>query len=440
MVPGSPEASTNQKRLDTWKSIAEHLGRSSRTVQRWHSAYGLPIHHLSGESGSVYAYPDELDTWLRRRGEAESEQVPGRSDIESFNANFGHELGHFPNSTWDSSLISTRARAHSAQLVTLANKMWETLSHRNLTAILYRYREAVDLDPGNAAAYAGLSLGLIVQGVWGFVSPLVAYSSAKAALENAVEIDSEVQLAKCASAWLKMCSTRDWQGARFGLDEILKHPIPCTLALNGRGLLYIAEGRLKDASGLFLEAARQNPLSNASMAFYCWSEYLASKFTSALQQAEETRATSQAGSVLDAVEALATIHYEESEAKLARVEELAAQSPRSEVLQGVLGYGYAVNGQGQKALDLLEAMTNRTKRRIGHEPYAIALILIGLNETQKAVECLEQSYSNGSLWSLGFRSDPILQSLRDDPHYQLFRNKVSYPNPQVSDSSLAFAG
>jgi tetratricopeptide (TPR) repeat protein len=432
-------ASTKKTRLDTWMSIAEHLGRSIRTVQRWHSIYSLPIYHLFGESGSVYAYSDELDSWFRRRGEDESDRVAGATHNEKSSPNFDDKPVH-SSGTLDFSPISIQARAHSAQLVVLANKMWETLSHRNLAAMLYRYREAIDLNPDNATAYAGLSIGLLVQGIWGVVSPQAAYASAKAALENAVEIDSEVPLAKCATAWLKMCSTREWQGARFGLDEMLKHPVPCTFALNGRGLLYIAEGRLKDASGLLLEAARQSPLSSASMAFYCWSEYLAGEFTFALDLGEEIRATSEGGPVLDAVEALAALQHNDSEAKFDRVEELAAQSPRNEVLRGALGYAYAVKGQRQRARELLETMANRVKGRIAREPYAIALILVGLNETQQAVDCLEQSYRNGSLWSLGFRSDPILESLRKDPYYEFFMTKVSYPNREKSGLSSAFHG
>jgi hypothetical protein len=38
---------------------------------------------------------------------------------------------------------------------------------------------------------------------------------------------------------------------------------------------------------------------------------------------------------------------------------------------------------------------------------------------------LEQSYREGSLWSLGFSSDPILAQLRNDPHYRLLLSKVS---------------
>jgi hypothetical protein len=39
------------------------------------------------------------------------------------------------------------------------------------------------------------------------------------------------------------------------------------------------------------------------------------------------------------------------------------------------------------------------------------------------VHWLEQSYREGSLWSLGFPSDPILAQLRNDLHYRLFLSR-----------------
>jgi hypothetical protein len=51
-------------RLNSWKEIASHLGRSVRSVQRWEREEGLPIHRLAHEKrGSVYAYRHELDSW-----------------------------------------------------------------------------------------------------------------------------------------------------------------------------------------------------------------------------------------------------------------------------------------------------------------------------------------------------------------------------------------
>ena len=95
-----------------------------------------------------------------------------------------------------------------------------------------------------------------------------------------------------------------------------------------------------------------------------------------------------------------------------------------------------MTGQDQRARELLDAVTNPGTGSKSREPYAIALLLIGLNERRKAVQWLERSYREGSLWSLGFPSDPILAPLRNDPYYQLFMSKAGYPVPENADSLL----
>ena len=53
-------------RLDGWKAIADYLARDIRTLQRWRDERGLPIHRVPGsKGGTVFAYPAELDAWLR---------------------------------------------------------------------------------------------------------------------------------------------------------------------------------------------------------------------------------------------------------------------------------------------------------------------------------------------------------------------------------------
>ena len=52
--------------LNSWKEIANHLGRGVRTVQRWERELGLPVRRPWGRSRStVMAMSDELDVWLR---------------------------------------------------------------------------------------------------------------------------------------------------------------------------------------------------------------------------------------------------------------------------------------------------------------------------------------------------------------------------------------
>jgi len=78
--------------LDSWKEIASYLNRSEKTVRRWEENEGLPVHRLLHEKrSSVYAYTDELETWLKSRKSQEAtdvdspdEESPGLEDESVF--------------------------------------------------------------------------------------------------------------------------------------------------------------------------------------------------------------------------------------------------------------------------------------------------------------------------------------------------------------------
>jgi tetratricopeptide (TPR) repeat protein len=395
--------------------------------------FGLPIHRLGGTKSPIFAFVSELDDWLKNYSSTlPDEQTETSKSALSDSSSLSKESSQ-ANANYDPSLISSAAQARSADYVALAYTVWGTVSNSNLNLVTRHFRDAIDLDPGNAAAFAGLSNVLIAEGLLGRVNAPLAYASAKAAMERAFEIDPEQPEAKCAEAWCKMVSLRDWRGARRGFDEALNHPARSTGPMLGRALLHIAEQSWQGASDLLLEAVGRNQLSVIAIAFYSWSVYLAGESERALYQVSQIRASGRSGHVLDAVEALATIQIEEPDAQIARIEALAASSPRHDVVRGALGYVYAVNGQSERARQLLDTMTMPTRHRLGDEPYSVALILIGLKENQKAVHWLEKSYQGGSFWSLGFRSDPILETLRNDPHFRQFMSKVSYPAPVDAD-------
>jgi hypothetical protein len=61
--------------LNTWKEIASYLSRGVRTVQRWELSYGLPVRRSGNETGSVFAFADELDAWLSRSRPAQTPYV-----------------------------------------------------------------------------------------------------------------------------------------------------------------------------------------------------------------------------------------------------------------------------------------------------------------------------------------------------------------------------
>ena len=68
MPTTDPNGTTSSDTLHGWKEIANHLGRSTRAVQRWEIELRLPVHRLKGAEGqTVYALRNEIDEWKKSR-------------------------------------------------------------------------------------------------------------------------------------------------------------------------------------------------------------------------------------------------------------------------------------------------------------------------------------------------------------------------------------
>lgn len=335
--------------------------------------------------------------------------------------------------TWNSieipvrPLISDAERARSAALVATAYRMWESLSDKNLQKIARCFRDAIDLDCGNAEAYAGLAHALIAQGMWGLVSKPNAYYGAQAAQKIAFQINPDLLESQSAGAWTRLLVEHDWQTGRSAFDEVLTRRPSFTQALVGRAMVSVAEGDLSQASSLLLNASSTHALNASAEVLFCWTMYLRGMYSHVIDQIQQFRASGRQGAAACAVEELASFQIQAPDVNIERMEARIAENTRYDVLQGVLGYAYAKSGQSNRAVEMVNEMTDPGSGQMSREPYAVALVLIGLNKNQQALQWLEKSFRDGSMWSFALGSDPILAQLRDDPQCSLPLRRLSFP-------------
>jgi len=320
------DSTRHASRSDSWKSIAQFLNYSVRTVQRWHVEYGLPVRHLAGDKSSVFAFPEELDEWMRRRGDILPHEPFQLSPAATLPPS---RVGDHREAADQSNTASGPARLLSSDLVDRAAKTWEILTPSNIEAIARVYREAIELDPNNAHAFAGLALALVTNAMMNGMGALNPYEGAKAALSRAIEIDPEIIEVSWAPAWLKMMLERDWEGARRLFDESLNQSRLFASALIGRSLLFIVAGQLQNATECLLEVLNLNPLNTPVAALTSWSVYLSGECEWALDLdlIERARGSGHSGRILDAVETLSLIQSDRSDAYFERIQSLAAESP-----------------------------------------------------------------------------------------------------------------
>jgi hypothetical protein len=114
--------------------------------------------------------------------------------------------------------------------------------------------------------------------------------------------------------------------------------------------------------------------------------------------------------------ALVTIHTMRPSEALTAVQTLSERHARRNVLRGLFGYTLAAAGQEYRAQQVLDSLCAR-----GYSPdswYAKALVMSGLGRIGEAVDTLKQRESVPSFWNFGYRTDPLLAPLRDDPKFQ----------------------
>lgn len=385
--------------MDSWKAIAEFLGRSLRTVQRWHELNGLPVHHFGGHKGSVFAYEEEIDGWLLGLAE---------------------EPGTEPGHTVEALESGRRA---SNELTMSADGMWETRSERNIQTIAELYRKAIDCSAGNTAAFTGLANAMVYCALNEIVDGALAYPSAIEALRRIPQIDTEHLDAKCPAAWIDLLYHRNWRRARAGFEEIARKRTS-SFALAGMTAMSIAEGRIEEAQSSAWEAWMLNPLVSSLGAFVCWTVYLAGDFQQVMDLSAQMRAGGGGGGFVSTVEGLALVQSSSIATNLARLERTAQEFPQNHTLQGVLGYAYGAVGEQRKAREKRAQLVDCSGTRMKGNGYALALVSMGLNNNQEAITWLEAAFAEGALWSLGFGSDPILQRFDGDPRFSRLIAKI----------------
>jgi tetratricopeptide (TPR) repeat protein len=463
LMSGNPHPSSG-KRLDSWKEIAAFFGRAERTVKRWETERGLPVHRVPGGGRSaVFAYSDELADWLKGRSQELEADVPSSEPSSVSVAALGQKpavsaleraISPRTNIGWSPTRIAAwvvplvlavglvvyfsagngglrfkalanrhAPNAEAQELYLKGRYFWDRRTPDDLNKAIDYFTQAIVKDPSDAQAYVGLADCYNLLREFGAMPAGEAYPRALSAAQRAVDLDTRsseghISLAFVTYWWLwhGMTAEREFKLA-LELDPNLVR------AHHWYATYLLGQHRFAEALDQMEQARRLDPSSNAILADkgdLLWEAGRVDEAMALLGELETTDPTLSSSHVYMGRIYWQQKNYEKWLAESRRVAELRHDEVGL-AMATACEKGFAAGGLKGMYESELPVQKDLVDRGAGNA-YVLAHIYAALGHKQEALSALQTSFDRHEAAMLLGEPIPELQT---DPTYQKLRAQVS---------------
>ena len=315
-------------------------------------------------------------------------------------------------------------QAHEAYMK--GRYFWNKRTVSDLKRAIDYFNTAIAIDPGYAAAYAGLADSYALAGDWeyGLLSPQEAGPKATAAAQRALAINDGLGPAHASLGLAMDLYTWEWSAAEAEYQQAIALMPNYATAHDWYGFHLLVMGRNEEALGELRKAESLDPLSLIISADIADALCIAHLYDASIEQSNKALAMDPNFAVAQYQlgQAFEQKHlHEQAISHYQRAIELAGHSA---VFDSNLAYSYAAAGRKDEALSIVRALEAREDRYPG--AYAnIALAYVGLGDADTAMAWLEKAYAARVNPSILLR--PAFDPLRADPRFQSLMQRIRAP-------------
>jgi tetratricopeptide (TPR) repeat protein len=474
-------------RLDSWKEIATYLRRGERTVKRWETDRGLPIHRVPGGGrGSVYAYTPELAEWLKSSSvqelgssghEAEAGlqepfddardtppaspllQDAGTSSKAGWLAAFAGLLligiagaglpfavhrtaGHRFSAAIPALLTRSRPKhdAAAAPVVSDAEKRvarelylqgryeWNERTPGSLYRALDSFTQAIVHDPGYAQAYAGLADTYNLLREFSTMPESQAYPRAIAAATKAVELDDSLAEAHRALAFAEFYGNWDFVDAEREFRRAIQLNPNDPVARRWYANAFAVPGRFQESLDQINKAQELDPTSHATLSDKGIMLFQAGKREEGIALLKEVERTDPNFLSPHVYLMLASFELRDYPAYMDEGKK-AAQISNDPMLREMIASareGYMRDGER----GLLKNLYSKQKDYYSAGKLwgtLLAKTCVMMGRKQEALQLLEEGYVHRESHVLFCLTHADLLTLKDEPRYKALVRKINFP-------------
>jgi eukaryotic-like serine/threonine-protein kinase len=311
------------------------------------------------------------------------------------------------------------------QLYLKGRYYWNKRSGETLEKAVEYFQLATRLDESYAPAYAGLADCYTLFSRYDLVSPKESFPLAKKAAIEALRIDPSLAEAHTSLAYTISRYEWDWAGAEKEFKRALELDPNYATAHQWYGELLINLGKQDEGTREIKQALQLDPLSLILGGMLSYAYYMGRQYDLAIDQAQKTleldpaypRTYLRLGKVL-----IQKSRYQDAISILEKGSLLSNYRPS---YMAILGYAYAMSGDKEKALKIIEELKVKSKQSFV-SPYNVALIYVGLGDREQTFHWLEEAYRVRDDWlSEQFSSEPAWDPIRSDQRYKSLLRRMN---------------
>ena len=279
------------------------------------------------------------------------------------------------------------------------------------------FRQAVELDPGFALAWAALSRAHLIEAGYSWAPLNEGFGRSRTAAERAIELEPDLAEGYVALGLVQMNYDWDWQAADASFRRALELAPGNAEVLRGAATLAGSIGRHEEAVALARRAVVFDPLSMSaqrSLGAQCLRAGLLDEAEAVVKKTIEFHPQ---GGLLHCW--LGRVHLAQG-----RIEDARAAF-EAEVIEyfRLQGQALAEHAQGrpEKSDAALRGLIDKYAQ---DSAYQVAEVYAYRGEADLGFEWLERAYAQRDPGLSGIKSNALLRSLHGDPRWQPFLEKM----------------
>jgi TolB-like protein/Flp pilus assembly protein TadD len=301
---------------------------------------------------------------------------------------------------------------------------WAKRTEEGLFKGIQYFRQAIELDPTYALAYAGVAEGYVPLAVYCHLAPKDAGPKARAAARAALEIDPQLSEARTVLGAVMSYYEWDLENGEKELRQAIALDPKYPRARQALAENLTMSGRFEEAVTEAKCALELDPLALSLNAFMTMTYYFGREYDKAIEHGSRTVEMDPnffPGYFYLGLAYQGNGQFAEAAAALQQARVL---SNNSTLMVASLGAAFAAWGKQEEARNILQELEQMGRRKYVSQVF-VAAILTGLGEIDQALTCLETAYEDRCTWlPRCLTSDARLDRLHSEARLQRLIRRV----------------